>query len=117
MRSGAVPLLCWATLLALTGALNAIWAGVSIQTATFGAGVLAIVLFAAAVLLRPRRSGPEAVTRASLATVVVAVGFATLMFGFSFGHFIIYLGIGLILAGAGRLLLELHHQRRARGQR
>jgi hypothetical protein len=117
MRGGAVPLLCWATLLTLSGLLNAIWAGVSVQTATFGAGVLAIVLFAAAVLLRPQRSGLETVTRASLATVIVAVGFAALMFGFSFGHFIIYFGAGLMLAGLGRLLVELHHQRRARSQR
>ncbi|HEX3616498.1 MAG TPA: hypothetical protein VHU61_08170 [Solirubrobacteraceae bacterium] len=117
MRSGALPLLCWAALLALSGALNAVWAGASIQTATFGAGVFAIVLFAAAVLLRPQRAGPEAVTRASFATVIVAIGFATLMFGFSFGHFIIYLGVGLMVAGVGRLLLELRHQRRARSQR
>jgi hypothetical protein len=117
MRSGALPLLCWAALLALSGALNVVWAGVSIQTATFGAGVFTIMLFAAAVLLRPQRSGPEAVTRASFATAIVAIGFATLMFGFSFGHFIIYLGVGLMVAGVGRLLLELRHQRRARSQR
>lgn len=113
MRDGARPLLFWALLLTATATLNAIWAGISIQTATFGAAILVIVVVALAVLVRPRHSGPEPVTQASFAAMIVAVGFAALLFGLTFGHFLIYFGAGLMVAGIGRLLVELHHQRRA----
>jgi hypothetical protein len=53
----------------------------------------------------------------SFAAMIVAVGFAALMFGFTFGHFFIYFGAGLMVAGAGRLLVELRHQRHAEGPR
>jgi hypothetical protein len=112
MRDGAKPLFCWALLLTLTGVLNAIWAGISVQTATFGMAVLAILLTACVLLLRQPRRGPEVITHASFAPMLIAVGFAALMFGFTFGHFIIYFGAGLIVAGLGRLLIELRHQRR-----
>lgn len=113
MRDGAKPLLCWASLLTLIGVLNAVWAGISVQTATFGAAVLAILFTACVLALRPLRRGPEAITYASFAPALIAVGFAALMFGFTFGHFIVYFGAGLMVAGLGRLLIELRHQRRA----
>lgn len=115
MRRGALPLLFWALLLAAAGALNAIWAGVSIQTATFGAAVAAVLVLAGIIAARPARSGPEAVTRSSFAIVIVAVGLGVLLFGFAFGHFPIYLGAGMMVAGLGRLALELRAQHHAQG--
>lgn len=112
MTGGTRPMLFWALLLSLSGLLNAIWAGISVQTATFGAAVLAIVVTAAGILTRRARRGPEPITHASFGTMIAAVGVGTLLFGFVFGHFIIYFGAGLIVAGLGRLGLELLAQRR-----
>jgi uncharacterized membrane protein YfcA len=123
MRGGALPLLAWALLLALSGMLNAIWTGDTIQSATFGAAVLAILVVVAGLTLRSResirrgepspRTRAEAIPRASTSVVVMAVGLAALLFGLTFGHFPIYLGAAMILAGLGRLMLELRAQRHA----
>ncbi|HEX3802030.1 MAG TPA: hypothetical protein VHV75_04240 [Solirubrobacteraceae bacterium] len=117
MRSGALPLLCWALLLALAGTLNAIWAGISIQTATFGAAVIAILVTASAILARPPHRGVEAIPRASFAAAFTAIGLAVLLFGLTFGHFLIYFGAGMIAVGLGGLARELQAQRRAGGIR
>lgn len=123
MRGGALPILAWALILTLSGTTNAIWTGDDIQIAMFGGAVLITVLTAVVLVLRRRealRPGepeapaqPEPVTHASFATMIVAVGFAALMFGLAFGHFLIYLGAGLMVAGLGRLLIELRHEWRA----
>jgi Na+/H+-translocating membrane pyrophosphatase len=112
MRGSAVQMLLWATMLALAGIGNAIWAGLTVQTATFGAAVLAIVLTVAAILARRARRGPQPVTHTSFGTMIAAVGVATILFGLVFGHFIVYFGAGLIAVGLGRVAVELHHQRR-----
>ncbi len=113
MTGGARPMLVWALLLALSGVLNLIWTGGSVQTATFGAAVLAVVLTATGIVMRRARRGPEPVTHTSFGTMIAAVGVGALLFGLVFGHFIIYFGAGLIVAGLCRLLLELRAQRRA----
>lgn len=123
MRGGALPLLLWSLLLAASGATNAVWTGDDIQIGMFGGAVLATVLTAAVLIARSREAArrgepspptePEPVTHSSFAVVIIAVGLAALLFGFSFGHFVIYFGAGLMLAGLGRLTLELIHQRRA----
>ena len=123
MRGGALPLMFWATLLALFGIMNAIWTADTIQVATFAAGVLAVASLAGALALRsrdalrrgepPPSDAPEAIPRASSAAVLVALGLGMLVFGFAFGHFPIYLGSGVILAGLGRLWVEKRAQRRA----
>ena len=63
----------------------------------------------------PVASGdPEAVPTSSLGAVMVAVGFAALMFGLVFGRFLVYFGAGVILASLGRLAREMRDERRAR---
>ena len=127
MRGGALPILAWALILALSGATNAVWTGDAIQIGTFAFAVLAILLIAAFLVLRSREAArpgepaaptrPEPLTHTSFGTMIAAVGVATILFGLVFGHFIIYFGAGLIAAGLGRLLIELRHQRRAMGRR
>lgn len=122
MRGGALPILFWALLLAASGATNAIWTHDWIQSATFGTAVIAILLIAGSLIVRSREaarrgepsppSRPEAVTHTSYATMIVAVGLAAFLFGFTFGHFMVYLGAGMMAAGLGRLAVELYHQRR-----
>jgi hypothetical protein len=113
MRSGVAPLLIWSLLLGLMAMVNVIWAGITIQTATFALAVLAVVIVAAGLLTTGPRRGPEAIPRYSLATAFTAVGLAVLLFGLTFGHFLVYLGAAVIVAGIGRLTLELRAQRRA----
>jgi hypothetical protein len=123
VRGGAIPLLCWAALLTVTGTLNAIWTGDWIQSATFAAAVLAITVTAAGLIVgapeaarrgEPTRpTGPEAIPTGSFAAMFTAVGLGMLVFGLVFGHFPIYFGAGMIVAGLGRLAIELRAQRRA----
>jgi hypothetical protein len=113
MRNGTAPLLIWSLLLGLMAVVNAIWAGITIQTATFVLAVLAVVVVAATLLVRPARRGPEAIPHHSLAAAFTAVGLAVVLFGFTFGHFLVYFGAAMIVAGLGRLSLELRAQRRA----
>ncbi len=123
MRGGALPLLVWALLLAASGATNAVWTGDPIQIEEF-AGAVAITLATAGVLIVRRREAarrgepsgprdPEPVTHTSFGAVIAAIGLGVFVFGFTFGHFMIYLGMGIMVAGFGRLALELYHERRA----
>lgn len=123
MRGGALPILAWALLLSTSGVLNAIWTGDTIQIGTFAAAVLAILLMATALIVRSREAArrgppspptqPEPVTHTSFGTMIAAVGVGALLFGLVFGHFIVYFGAGMIVAGLGRLAVELRAQRRA----
>src|SRR5690348_7425527 len=125
MRGGSIPLLAWGLLLAVLMVINAIWAGDAIQTGTFAAAILAVFGGAAAFLaLAPRESlrrgppprvtGPEAVPRASAGALLFGLGVASMLFGLVFGTFPIYFGIGLVVAGLGRLAMEYRAERRTR---
>ncbi len=127
MRGGAIPLLVWGAVLAVLLALNWVWTGDLIQVASFAFAVLSVVGWVLAlVLLRPRealrrgppaRSGePQTVPSASYGSVLLAVGAASVVFGFAFGHFPIYFGAGVMVVAAGLLARELHAERRGRSQ-
>ncbi len=123
MRGGAIPLLVWALILAILYALNVIWTGNGVNAAMAGFAVAATVGTAFAfVALRPRealRKGepssspePDAIPTASFGAVLLAVGVAALVFGFDFGHFLVYFGAGLIIVAVGILGREEYAQRR-----
>ncbi len=124
MRGGAIAVLAWAGLLALLGLLNLVWTGSAIQAASFGLAVSAIAGLGLALTLAARdairrgppgpREDPEAVPGSSLAAMLAALGFGAFVFGFAFGRFPVYFGIALMVAAAGRLVLELRAQRRWR---
>lgn len=123
MRGGALPLICWLLLLTCFGVINAIWTGDAVQVGTVAAAVVSIGLLITALTFAAPESvhrgepvaerKPRVLPRTSSGTVICALGFASLIFGFTFGHFPIYFGAGLMLAGASRLAVELHSQRRA----
>jgi hypothetical protein len=126
MTGGARPLLIWVLLLSAAGILNAIWTGDLIQIATFAAAVVAVLtLITFQVIANPdaiKRGEPggrgrEALVHGSFAAAFTAVGFATFAFGFVFGHFFVYCGAGMVLAGLGRLVGEWRAQRTAQGRR
>ena len=125
MRGGSIPLFAWGLLLVVLLVVNAVWTSDTIQVALFGfaAGVvfLSAVAFGAAsrgeTLRRgaPAASGdPEAVPTSSLGAVMVAVGFAALMFGLVFGRFLVYFGAGVVIASLGQVTREMRAERRAR---
>ena len=129
MRGGAIPLLCWGTLLAVLLAINWIWTGDAVQVGTFAYAALAI--YAGGLLLwllsrsairrgPPVATGdPETVPDASVAAVVVALSIACILFGMAWAKFLVFFGAGLLVLSLGRLAVELRAQRaglrRARG--
>lgn len=121
MRGGAIPLICWATLLAVLLAINWIWTGDAIQVGTFAyaalsiyTGALLLWLFSRAAI-RPGPPAPpddpEAVPDASLATVSVALSIACILFGLAWASFLIFFGAGVLVLSLGRLAVELHAER------
>jgi hypothetical protein len=129
VRGGAIPLLCWATLLAVLLAINWIWTGDAVQVGTFGYAALSIYAGGLLLWLRSRvaiRPGPpsasedpEAVPDASLAAVGAALSVACILFGLAWATFLVFFGGGLLVLSLGRLAVELRAERaglrRARG--
>jgi uncharacterized membrane protein len=124
MRGGAIPLLVWGVILTLLFALNVIWTGKGLDAAMAGFAVAATVGMAFALIaLRPRealRKGepppspePEAIPTASYGAVLLAIGVAAVIYGFAFGHFLVYFGAGLVVVALGILVREESAQRRA----
>ena len=123
MRGGALPVLAWALLLGVLATICAIWTGEKIELGVLVFAVLATLGGAAALLLAggrdPLRRGapsgqgrrPQASPDVSAGTVIIALGLGALVFGLTFGHFLIYFGLGLMVLGAGRLALEVRAQR------
>jgi hypothetical protein len=123
MRGGAIPLLVWALILTVLYALNVVWTGNGVNAAMEAFAVTAIVATALGfVALRGRealRRGepppspePRAVPTASFGAVLLAIGVATLAYGFAFGHFLVYFGAGTIVVALGVLAREAYAQRR-----
>jgi hypothetical protein len=121
VRGGAIPLLCWATLLAVLLAINWIWTGDAVQVGTFGYAALSIYAGGLLLWLRSRvaiRPGPpsasedpEAVPDASLAAVGIALSIACIMFGIAWAKFLVFFGAGALILSLGRLAVELRAQR------
>jgi hypothetical protein len=125
VRGGSIPLFAWGILLVVLLAVNAVWTSDTIQVALFGfaAGVVFLSAIAFGVASRgeglrrgapPASDDPEAVPTSSLGAVMVAVGFAALMFGLVFGRFLVYFGAGVVIASLGQVTRELRDERRAR---
>jgi uncharacterized iron-regulated membrane protein len=121
VRGGAIPLLCWATLLVLLLAINWIWTGDAIQVGTFAFAALAIYLGGLTLWLvrrealrkgpPPPRSDPEAVPEASLAAVAIGLAIGCILFGLAWAQFLIWFGGGVLVLSLGRLAVELRGQR------
>lgn len=123
MRGGAIPLFAWGTLLLVLMIINVIWAGSSIQAAMFAYAVTAVYATALVLsILRPeslRRGAPalepspQAIPRTSLAAMALGIAIGAMMFGVVFGKFLVFIGGGVWLLAAGRLVVEVRAQRRS----
>ena len=125
MRGGAIPLLAWGALLIVMAAINWIWTADAIQVGTFAfaagvvlaaGGLLALLSGARAVRRGPPEPSlePEAVPTASLGAALAGLSVAAILFGFAFGRFPIYFGVGMLLVSLGRIAIEVRTQRRCR---
>ncbi len=120
MRGGAYPFMIWAALLAAFAAANTVWTGDVIQMAELGTGVLITLIIPVGLVLRSREAlrrggptgerGPRRVPTASTGAPLLALGFASLFYGFSFGHLFVYVGLGIIAGALGKLAVELYSQ-------
>jgi Na+/H+-translocating membrane pyrophosphatase len=123
MRGGAIPLFAWGTGLLVLLIINAVWTGDSIQIEMFGYAVAAVYLTALILSIRHpqalRRgaplpdSSPEAVPRTSLASMTLGIAIGAMLFGVVFGKFLVFIGGGVWLLAAGRLVVEVRAQRRS----
>jgi predicted MFS family arabinose efflux permease len=123
VRGGAIPIFFWGTLLLVLLIINAIWTGDSIQIEMFAYAVAAVWGTALALTIansQARRRGPpvrdsspEAVPQTSLAAMTLGIAIGAMMFGVVFGKFLVFIGGGVWLLAAGRLVVELRAQRRS----
>jgi peptidoglycan/LPS O-acetylase OafA/YrhL len=124
MRGGSLPQLFWGTLLAIILVICWVWTGDALQVGEFGFGVT--VTWGTAVILAMNGRGealrrgapepsaaPEAIPASSLGAVLVAVAFASILFGFAFGRFLVFFGGGLMIAALGLVAHERLEERRA----
>lgn len=123
MRGGAIPLLCWATLLLALFAGNWAWDGQAINAAEAGFAALVIYAWALALWLAsresvrrgppPRDARPQALPDASLAAVLAGLSVACIMFGTAWSGFLVDFGVATLVLSLGRLALERRAQRAA----
>jgi Na+/H+-translocating membrane pyrophosphatase len=121
-----LPLAAWACLIGALWVTNWIWEGRSVQYGQFGFAVAVIVLAALVLVLlnreaikrgAPPRAGverPQRIPDVSFGAVGVAIAIGSVVFGLTFGHFLVYFGCGLFVLSAARLAVELRAARRQR---
>jgi hypothetical protein len=125
VRGGAIPLLAWGTLLVVLMVINWIWTGDAIQIGTFAFAATVVLGSALILILLGRRQAVSrgeppatdslrAVPRSSLASFLLALAVASIMFGLAFGRFLIYFGAGLLIVSLGAVWRELAAERRER---
>lgn len=127
MKGGAIPLLAWGLLLTVLFVANAVWDARFVNAATAAFAALVVFAAAALVVLRSGRtalrrgapapsSEPQAVPHASAGAALAALGLASIVFGFTFGKFLVYFGAALLAAALSRIVLELRAERRDRNR-
>jgi amino acid transporter len=113
-------LLVWSVLIGVLFAIHAVWTHDTLQDGSFGFAIGLILACAAVAIARDRdtirRGAPEveAVPVASLGALITAVAVVACGFGFVFGSFLVFIAVGLFVAGMFVLGRELAGERRAR---
>jgi Na+/H+-translocating membrane pyrophosphatase len=124
MRGGAIPLLAWGTLLLVLAIGNWIWNAKTVNGLAATFAVVAIYLSALLLFLRGGRRAvqrgepdpderPTAIPQASSGAALFGLAVASILFGFTFGSFLVYFGAGLLVIAIGRLALERRDERRS----
>lgn len=125
MRGGSIPLIVWGLLLVALLALNWIWTGDAIQVGSFGFAAMASLGGGGLLAWRAGRNalkrGPpepkatvDTIPQASSGAALAGLSLASILFGFTFGSFLIYFGAGLLAISIGRIVIELRAERSSR---
>jgi hypothetical protein len=126
MRGGAIPILAWGTLLLVLCIGNWVWDDKPVNGASATAAVVIVYAFGIALWLARRESirrgppdspgEPETVPQASVAAVAIGLSVGCALFGLAWSKFLLYFGIGTLVASLGRLAVELRSERATRRQ-
>ena len=117
--TSAVPLAVYGVLIAITSAVLWVWTPYTLPPALLSGGALLFLVVAAIVALRGRERTPELaedrpVPDLSFATVGVALGIINVVVGLYLGLYLILIGAGILALGIGGLIREARAQRRSR---
>ncbi|MFL5826368.1 MAG: hypothetical protein ACJ76V_07575 [Thermoleophilaceae bacterium] len=125
MRRAVIPLFAWAVLLSCAAAGLWIYSNSTVNPALLTGAALLMYLIVIGTVIRYRRTPdaseagehPELAIRAlpdlSFGAALVGIAIATMVFGAEFGLFLVWIGLGLLLLGFARLLVEWRGERRA----
>jgi hypothetical protein len=126
MRGGAIPILAWGTFLLVLCVGNWVWDDRTVNGAAATAAVVIVYAFGIALWLARRESirrgppepapEPEAVPHASVAAAAIGLSVGCGLFGLAWSKFLLYFGIGTLVASLGRLAVELRSERVTRRQ-
>jgi len=124
MRGGSIPILAWGTILLVLCIGNWVWNDKPVNAAPATAAVVIVYAFGIALWLARRESirrgppdppaEPEAVPQASVAAVAIGLSVGCALFGLAWSKFLLYFGVGTLVAALGRLALELRSERTSR---
>ncbi len=124
MRGGAIPILCWGTLLLVLCIGNWVWDDKAVNGAVATAAVVIVYGIGVALWLARRESirrgppepvtEPVAVPEASVAAVVIGLSVGCALFGLVWSKFLLYFGAGMLVLSLGRLAIELRSERMSR---
>jgi hypothetical protein len=116
---GALPLLAYASFLAVLTVVFWIWSSDTVARACLTAAVVAVAVGTGAWVVFARRSGPSderAVPDLSAATALLGFSLPTMLVGAYLGLYLVLIGGGLTVLALGGLVREALAGRRARGR-
>jgi hypothetical protein len=118
VKTSAVPLLIYATLIGTTSVVLWIWTPYTLPPALLSGAAVGMAMVAAIIALRGRAVDrrarrTEAVPDLSFATVGVALGIINVVVGLYLGLYLILIGAGILGFGIAGLIREARAERRA----
>jgi hypothetical protein len=126
MRGGAIPILAWGTILLVLCIGNWVWDDKTVNGAVATAAVVIIYAFGIALWLGRRESirrgppapptEPQAVPETSVAAAAIGLSVGCALFGLAWSKFLLYFGMGTLVASLTRLTIELRAERSSRRQ-
>ena len=113
MTRAAVAVAAWGAWLAALALMLAFWTPDDLPRFLLGAAALGALAIAGVAPARPDAARDRALPDGSVATVLVAVGVATMMMGIVGGLWLTLIGVGLTVFGLAGVVRELSAQRGA----
>ena len=124
MKGGAIPIVAWGTILLVLCIGNWVWDDKPVNGAAATAAVVIIYAFGVALWVARRESirrgppdppgEPEAVPQASVAAVGIGLSVGCALFGLAWSKFLLYFGVGTLVASLARLAIEVRSEHASR---